>query len=86
MIRALLAEWIARQGIQWTFICREPQGQWAAWFSNLLFSGSHRGTLLSVHFYLKKEKFNKAISKMRGYYAVGRQRAEWEIVCHIWCF
>ena len=45
-------------------------------FSNLLFSGSQRG-LLSVYIDLKKGKLKEAISRMRGYYAVAQERAEW---------
>jgi len=86
LLRIFLAEWVARRGIQWAFTCKEPLGEGAAWFSAFLFSGSHRGTLLSIYSLLKKGRLDEAISRVRGYYAASRQRAGWGKRLEQWRF
>ena len=84
MIRAFLAEWLARLAIQWTFTLRHRFGLWAARLSALIFAGSHRGCLLLTYFHLKNEKIDKAINQMRRYYAAGPQRAKWGLDLESW--
>lgn len=77
MLRAFLAEWIARSGIQWVFTCRERQARWAARVSAWLFAGSHRGTLLSVYFSIQEGNTHQVLSRLRKYYAASLRRAAW---------
>jgi hypothetical protein len=84
MIRAFLAEWVARQGIQWAFTCQEKKSRWAAWLSSILFLGSHRGTLLSSYLYLEDSQLNNVISRMKRYYESNKERAKWGNCLDAW--